>query len=210
MLLARDEELAHRVREDGAGRGGIAASVTNQSAWSSAANPLSPTTPHLLWSATTATRRAEATSARLVCASMRLGVVSPASSVTPCAPRTSRSTWREPIARSASGPTSAAEGVGEPPVSSRAGAPAAGSPPAARTSSATGRELVTIVSRGTPSSRAATACAVVPPETATTLPGSTRAAAVSAMAALAAPSRSALASNPGSWPLVPAAATAPP
>ncbi len=66
----------------------------------------SPTTPHLVWSATTTTRRAECTSRRLVSASARFGVDRPASTDMPCTPRKSRSKWSAAIAWSATGPTS--------------------------------------------------------------------------------------------------------
>ena len=57
--------------------GSRSASVTRTSTWSSVAMVDSPTMPHLLWSATTSTRRAAAMRARLVSASTRLGVVRP-------------------------------------------------------------------------------------------------------------------------------------
>ena len=77
--------------------------------------------PHFVWSATTVTRRAACTKARLVSASARLGVVSPATGSMPWQPRKSRSTCRERIAMSAIGPTSASEGVRTPPVSTTCG-----------------------------------------------------------------------------------------
>ena len=69
------------------------------SASSSAAIVLMPTTPHLVWSATTASRRAERTSARLVSASSRLGLVNPVRWSMPCTPRKSRSRLQRPQRR---------------------------------------------------------------------------------------------------------------
>ena len=70
-----------------------------------------PRTPHLVWSATTTTRPAEATSASSVSASSRFGVVNPASALMPCTPMKSTSTWSERSVVTATGPTSASEGV---------------------------------------------------------------------------------------------------
>jgi (E)-4-hydroxy-3-methylbut-2-enyl-diphosphate synthase len=96
---------------------GKCSSVTSVSTSSRSANELSPTMPHLVWSATTITRRAERTKARLVSDSARLGVVSPAPGSTPWQPRNSRSKCSDRMARSAIGPTSASDGVRTPPVS---------------------------------------------------------------------------------------------
>src|SRR6516164_2698160 len=54
---------------------------------------------------------------RLVSASAKLGVVSPALGSKPWQPRNSRSKWSDRMVRSAIGPTSASEGVRTPPVS---------------------------------------------------------------------------------------------
>src|SRR4029450_12098180 len=67
-------------------------SLTTTSTSLSEAIVLNPTTPHLELSATTATRRALATSARFVSASARFGVVNPASQSMPCTPISSQST----------------------------------------------------------------------------------------------------------------------
>ncbi len=64
--------------------------------------------------------------------------------------------------------------------------------------SATGIELVTTVSADTPTRCAASAAVVVPAESATAMPGSTRLAARSAIAAFSARWRIDLASKPGS------------
>ena len=76
-----------------------------------------PTSSHLVWSATTTSRRAALTSARSVSASMRFGVVKPAWVLIPCTPMNSMSTFSERIALTANGPTSASDGVRMPPVS---------------------------------------------------------------------------------------------
>src|SRR5437764_541842 len=75
-----------------------------------------PTSSHLVWSATTISRRAALTSARSVSASIRLGVVKPACVLIPCTPMNSMSTLSERIALTANGPTSASDGVRIPPV----------------------------------------------------------------------------------------------
>ena len=87
------------------------------SASSSGAIVLMPTTPHLVWSATTARRRPDAASARLVSASSRLGLVKPVRSSMPCTPRKTMSRFSERRAATATGPTSASDGVRTPPVS---------------------------------------------------------------------------------------------
>ena len=51
--------------------------MISTSAWSSRAIELSPTTPHLVWSATTISRRPASTSVRSVSASSRFGEVKP-------------------------------------------------------------------------------------------------------------------------------------
>ncbi|CAM5366837.1 hypothetical protein SHIRM173S_01432 [Streptomyces hirsutus] len=93
------------------------------STWSREANELRPTVPHLVWSATTTTRRADCTRRRFVSASARFGVDSPASIDIPCTPRNSRSKWSTAIAWSATGPTSESDGVRTPPVRTTVAAP---------------------------------------------------------------------------------------
>ena len=83
------------------------------------------------------------------------------------------------------------------------------SPPASYSTSATRSELVTTVSRGIPSSAAATACVVVPAESATDAPGSSSCTAAAAIACFAAVCRCDLAANPGSSTLLPAAVAPP-
>jgi hypothetical protein len=132
-------------RADSAAVSGSSESVTQVSTSASSAKVESPTTPHLVWSATTTTRRAEDTKLRLVSASARFGVESPASGASPWVPRNSRSKWSERIARSAIGPTSESEGVRTPPVSTTVVPPASPCRWARSKTSATRTELVTTV-----------------------------------------------------------------
>ena len=117
------------------------------------------------------------TNCRLVSASARLGVDSPASTEMPCTPRNSTSKWSERIARSATGPTSESDGVRTPPVSTTVAAPPgraaarAGARCAVWKTSATRTELVTTVRSGTSSRWWASANVVVPPDRAIALPG---------------------------------------
>ena len=83
------------------------------------------------------------------------------------------------------------------------------SPPASYSTSATRSELVTTVSRGMPSSADATACVVVPADSATDAPGSSSCTAAAAIACFAAVCRCDLAANPGSSTLLPAAVAPP-
>src|SRR5947209_4462614 len=76
-----------------------------------------PIMSHFVWSASTTSRRAAATSARLVSASDRLGVEYPALALIPCTPRNSRSRLIRAAASCATGPTRASDGVRVPPVS---------------------------------------------------------------------------------------------
>jgi hypothetical protein len=76
--------------------------------------------------------------------------------------------------------------------------------------SETGTELVTTVSRGTSTSRRAIAWVVVPAEIAIACPGRTNAAAASAIASLASCSSDDLALNPGSNRALPEIDVAPP
>src|SRR5579862_10054217 len=89
-------------------------SVTSTSTSLSRANELRLVRPHLVWSASTTTRRATRMKVRLVSASARLGVVSPASASKPWQPRNSTSKCSERMVRSAIGPTSASGGVRTP------------------------------------------------------------------------------------------------
>ena len=166
----------------------------------------SPTTPHLLWSAQTTTRRAQATRARSVSASTRLGVVRPARSSMPWTPRKSVSTCRLRRAATATGPTSAFDGVRTPPVRMTVRS----SPPRSCSSSATGGELVTTVRSGTATRCWATANVVVPAEIAIEAPGSTSAAAARAMADFDRVCRADLTRKPGSSALRPEIEVAPP
>ena len=179
---------------------------------SRSANELSPTMPHLVWSAMTMTRRAARTKARFVSDSARLGVVSPATGSIPWQPRNSRSKCSDRIARSATGPTSASDGVRTPPVRITAGwsgpPPDAGLPSSSRL--ATRTELVTIVSLGISRRCRASSKVVVPADSAIAVPGLTSAAAARAMASFSGRSSTDLASNPGSWLLGAPGSTAPP
>ena len=166
---------------------------------------LNPTTPHFELSATTATRRALATSARFVSASARFGVVNPASASMPCTPISSQSTCSRRSAATDNGPTSASDGVRSPPVRTTI----MSSPPASYSTSATRSELVTTVSRGIPIIAAATACVVVPADSATDAPGSSSCTAAAAIACFAAVCKVDLAANPGSSTLLPAAVAPP-
>ena len=77
---------------------------------------LTPMTPHLVWSATTTSRRPASTSARSVSASSMLGVVKPARGSMPWTPMSTRSTLTVRRAATANGPASASDGVRTPPV----------------------------------------------------------------------------------------------
>ena len=78
--------------------------MTSRSTSDSATMVLSPTTPHLVWSASTHSLAGGVDRARLVSASTRLGVVSPAWASMPCTPRNSRSTCSMRSAPTATGP----------------------------------------------------------------------------------------------------------
>ncbi len=92
------------------------ASVTRTSTSANVAKTRRPVVCHFVWSARTTVRPADSMSARFVAASSRFGVVSPISGSTPCAPTNARSTRSPDSAASASGPTSASDGVRLPPV----------------------------------------------------------------------------------------------
>src|SRR6266508_3176260 len=119
-------------------------SVISTDASSSEAIVDSPTTPHLVWSASTTSRRVAATIARLVSASTRFGEVKPAPGSMPWTPMNRQSTCSDWMVCTATGPTSASEGVRTPPTrtTTRSGRSCAYS------TSATGSELVTTVSSG--------------------------------------------------------------
>src|SRR6185312_6558139 len=180
-------------------------SLTTTSTSLNEAIVLNPTTPHLELSATTATRRALATSARFVSASARFGVVNPASASMPCTPISSQSTCSRRSAATDNGPTSASDGVRSPPVRTTI----MSSPPDSYSTSATRSELVTTVSRGIPIIAAATACVVVPADSATDAPGSSSCTAAAAIACFAAVCKVDVAANPGSSTLLPAAVAPP-
>ena len=152
------------------------------------------------------TRRAVAMSARLVAASMRFGVVRPATWSMPCTPRMSVSTCSERNVASATGPASASEGVRTPPVRTTLRS----SRWALCSRSATRGEFVTTVRLGTLSRAWATAYVVVPAEMAIDAPGEIRAAVTRAMADLCAGFISAFTWKPGSSALRPPTAVAPP
>ncbi len=107
-------------------------------------------------------------------------MVNPARTLIPCTPRKSVSTCSRRIAATATGPTSASEGVRTPPVSTTVRS--------ARglrwKTSATGIELVITVSSGTPIRCWASAHVVVPAESATAVPGRTSRAARRAISLL--------------------------
>ena len=99
------------------------------------------------------------------------------------------------MVRSATGPTSASEGVRKPPVSTTESVV----PSSLRVplnTLLTRSEFVTIVTPGTSSRYWASANVVVPPATAIAVPGVTRFAAVRAMAVFSGCSRTSLASKP--------------
>ena len=186
--------------------GASASSVTSTSTWRRVAMVDRPTTPHLLWSATTITRRAASTIARSVAPSTRLGVVRPWFTVMPCTPSTRVSTCSVRSAASATGPTRALDGVRSPPTSTTVRSRRAGS----CIRSATGGEFVTIVSSGTGSSSRATASVVVPAEIATDSPGWISAAQACAIACFCSRASADLATKPGSSLLRAPRAVAPP
>ena len=150
---------------------------------------MSPTVPHLVESASSTTRDAARTNARLVAASPMFGVLSPSTDM-PWQPRKATSKCSERSTRSATGPTRASLGVRTPPVSTTSCA----SPSA----SAMRTELVVTVRRGVPARCCASSQVVVPAPRATDCPGCTRLAAHSAMACFSASSRSDFTSKPGS------------
>ncbi len=172
--------------------------MTRTSSCSRAAKEARPTAFHLVWSATTTTRRADCRKVRLVSASARLGVVSPASGERPWQPRISRLTCSERMAWSVTGPTRASEGVRTPPVRITVAVAGVPSSPGCSSRSAIRSELVTTVRPSTACRCRATAKVVVPAARAIAEPGGTSAAAARAIASLAGSSQCALVSNPGS------------
>ena len=134
---------------------------------------------------------------RLVSDSARFGVVSPASVSMPWQPRNSVSKWSDRTVRSATGPTSASEGVRIPPVRmTDVCDPLPGR--ALLNRFITRSELVTIVRPGTSSRHWASANVVVPADRAIAVPGLTRLAAALPIAAFSGCSSTSLASKPGS------------
>ena len=123
-------------------------SVTSTSTSSRVAKEARLTTPHLVWSARTTTRRATLMSERLVSASARFGVVSPTSASIPVHPMNSVSKCSDLIVRSATGPTSASEPLRMPPVRTTE---VPSGPRLLVNRFATRSELVTMVSPGTSS-----------------------------------------------------------
>ncbi len=97
------------------------------------------------------------------------------------------------MAWSATGPTSASDGVRMPPVRITVGAPGA-----CCMTSITRIEFVTMVRSRTWVMRCASAKVVVPPESAIAVPGRTNRAAATAMASFSESSRDDFASKPGS------------
>src|SRR6266498_619103 len=181
-------------------------SVISTDASSSEAIVDSPTTPHLVWSASTTSRRVAATIARLVSASTRFGEVKPAPGSMPWTPMNRQSTCSDWMVCTATGPTSASEGVRTPPTrtTTRSGRSCAYS------TSATGSELVTTVSSGMRVKWRANAWVVVPALIAIAMPGCTNSAARRAIASLAGRSWLDLASKPGSSVLPRRGRVAPP
>src|SRR6266536_3203935 len=181
-------------------------SVISTDASSSEAIVDSPTTPHLVWSASTTSRRVAATIARLVSASTRFGEVKPAPGSMPWTPMNRQSTCSDWMVCTATGPTSASEGVRTPPTrtTTRSGRSCAYS------TSATGSELVTTVSSGMRVRWRANAWVVVPALIAIAVPGCTNSAARRAIASLAGRSWLDLASKPGSSVLPRRGRVAPP
>ena len=171
-----------------------------------AAMLLSPTTPHLLESTQTISRRERSIMARLVSDSRRLGVLKPARTSIPCTPMKKASTWRLRSDDTATGPTSASDGVRSPPVSSTE---VVGSPVRCRTS-ATQTELVTTVRSGMRARCPVSACVVVPAETAMAMPGCTSSAAAAAIASFSRRRCTDFAAKPGSDDDGSATASAPP
>src|SRR6266508_2984288 len=181
-------------------------SVISTDASSSEAIVDSPTTPHLVWSASTTSRRVAATIARLVSASTRFGEVKPAPGSMPWTPMNRQSTCSDWMVCTSTGPTSASEVVRTPPTrtTTRSGRSCAYS------TSATGSELVTTVSSGMRVKWRANAWVVVPALIAIAVPGCTNSAARRAIASLAGRSWLDLASKPGSSVLPRRGRVAPP
>ena len=111
----------------------------------------------------------------------------------PWTPTNTRSTWTVRRAATANGPTSASDGVRTPPVRMIVWSVR----PTWWRTSATRIELVTTVSPGTSARRWASAYVVVPAETPMAMPGSTSAAAASAIASFSACWSEDLAAKPG-------------
>ena len=113
------------------------------------------------------------------------------------------------MVRSATGPTSASEGVRTPPVSTTESAvPSRPRVPLNRL--VTRSELVTMVSPGTSSRHWASANVVVPEAIAIAVPGVTMVAAARAIEVFSGRSRTSFASKPGSWLAGDPGRTAPP
>ena len=162
--------------------------------------------PHLVWSASTTSLRPASTSARSVSLSVRFGVVKPGPSAIPCTPRKTTSRCSDRRLCTATGPTSASDGVRTPPVSTTVRSGCVDP----RSTSATWIELVTMVRPGMASSARASVHVVVPAEMPIAVPGRTSVAASSAMASFCARWRTDLASKPGSSVLLPTIEVAPP
>ena len=162
--------------------------------------------PHLLWSASTTRCSVAVTKARLVSASIRLGVVKPARLLIPCTPMNTMSRCNERSAPAATGPTRASEGVRTPPVSTTVRS--------ARcewcSTSATWIELVTTVRPAMSMMCEANCQVVVPAVMPMADPGRTSAAAAMAIACFSRVLRCSLASNPGSSVLCSSGRVAPP
>src|SRR5690606_8427605 len=173
---------------------GSPASLITTSASDSSAMVLMPTVFHLVWSAGTTSRLAAAISSRSVSDSSRFGVVNPARTLMPCTPRKSVSTCRRRIAATATGPTSASEGVRTPPV----GTTVRSARGLRWKTSATGIELVITVSSGTPMRWCASCHVVVPADRATAVPGRTSWAARRAITSFSCCCLADLAVKPGS------------
>ena len=133
-------------------------------------------------------------------------MVKPARSLMPCTPMNTWSTCNERSAFTATGPTSASEGVRTPPVSTtvRSGRWAACSVSATRT------ELVTTTRSGTPTMSSASCHVVVPAVSPMAVPGCTIWAAATAMERFSPCWRWDFASNPGSSVARCSTAVAPP
>jgi hypothetical protein len=167
---------------------------------------LRPTTPHLLESAHTIRRRERSIIARLVSDSSRLGVLNPARTSMPCTPMKNASTWRLRRDDTATGPTSASDGVRRPPVSSTEVVAS----PVRCSTSATHTELVTTVRLGMRAMCSVSAWVVVPAETAMAIPVCTMSAAARAIASFSRRRWTDLAAKPGSDDDGSATASAPP